>query len=390
MKYSVSVTRWLGGIRPRSATAWVLAALLALTAFLIRLALVPVLGTKAPYLTFFLAALASAALSGFWPGISTAILGAVLAGFVVPLKGWGHLYDPDDPTVLVRFLIASGFASWVCDILIAARERARTAEHQLRESISKLRAAEEDLKRQAEELTRSNRDLEQFAFVASHDMQEPLRAVNIYTQMLIQKTNAANSPELTQFAGFIHDGVARLQRLIGDLLQYSRVIHGDGELATLDTYAAASEAILAYRDLVEKSGAVIQIDPLPAVIAGEAHVIQIFQNLISNAIKYRREGVVPLIRISANRENGLAKFSVSDNGIGIEPEYAEKVFRLFARLHGNRYEGSGLGLAICQRIVERYGGQINVESRVGEGSTFFFTLPLADKEIARQAMVGTG
>jgi PAS domain S-box-containing protein len=244
--------------------------------------------------------------------------------------------------------------------------------------ISRLKEAEAELQLQAEELKRSNRDLEQFAFVASHDMREPLRTVNIYTDLLLRRMNEGRTEDLNQFADYIHEGVARMERLIRDLLHYSRVIHDESESHPVDAGAAAREALKVNQALVEQSGAEVTIDALPMVLAGEAHVTQVFQNLLSNAIKYRREDALPRIRISADLRDGQALFRVEDNGVGFESQYAEKVFRLFTRLHGNQFEGSGLGLAICQRIVERYGGSIGAESRVGEGSTFYFTLPAAN------------
>jgi signal transduction histidine kinase len=157
----------------------------------------------------------------------------------------------------------------------------------------------------------------------------------------------------------------------------------------VDAGAAAREAMKVSEMLVEQSGAQVTIGALPMVLAGEAHVTQVFQNLISNAIKYRREDAVPRVRISAEVQDGQARFRVEDNGMGFEPQYAEKVFGLFTRLHGSRYGGSGLGLAICQRIVERYGGSIGAESRVGEGSTFFFSLPAANGAGAQEAIERT-
>jgi light-regulated signal transduction histidine kinase (bacteriophytochrome) len=372
------VARWLGGFRRNSLAAWIIAILLAIAALFIRLSLHGLLGDKAPYTIFFLATAASAALNGFWPGVSTAIAGALLARFVLLPGGWAHLTDPADPMAPVRYLVTGGVVCWICEVLISARERARSAELRLRENESILKKAQAELLLQAEELKRSNRDLEQFAFVASHDMQEPLRTVNIYTELLLRRMEEGRSEELNQFADYIHQGVARMERLIRDLLHFSRVIHGESDSRPADAGAAAREALKVSQALVEQSGAEVTIGALPMVLAGEAHMTQVFQNLLSNAIKYRREDALPRIRISAQLGDGHVLFRVEDNGIGFEPEYAEKVFRLFTRLHGNQYAGSGLGLAICQRIVERYGGSIGAESRVGEGSTFYFTLPAAN------------
>jgi light-regulated signal transduction histidine kinase (bacteriophytochrome) len=336
----------------------------------LRLALNPIFGAKAPYVTFFLAAAGSAALAGLVPGIVATVTGAALASLA-------HIIDPTDPFALPRFLISSGFVCWICEVLISARERARNAEQRLLENEKILKAAQAELRFQAEELRRSNRDLEQFAFVASHDMQEPLRTVNIYTELLLRRVSEGDPKDRDQFATYIRDGVVRMERLIHDLLHYSRIIHGEAERHPVDAGEAAREAVKVNQTLVELTGADVQIGPLPIVLAGEAHVTQVFQNLLSNAIKYRKGDQRPQIHITAELQNGLALFRVKDNGMGFEPEHAEKVFKLFTRLNGNQYGGSGLGLAICQRIVERYGGYIGAESRPGEGSTFFFTLPVA-------------
>jgi signal transduction histidine kinase len=356
---------------------WLWTGLLPVAALLLRLALHPLLGTKGPFFTFFMATLASAAMWGFRPGIVSTLISVLLAKFIYPLLSGVQIVEPG-PTTLIQFAIAACVVSVVCEWLIVARERARGAELRLRDS-------EQQLQLQAEELKRSNRDLEQFAFVASHDMQEPLRTVNIYAQMLVKRANVENSAELAQYAGYVSEGVERMERLIGDLLNYSRVIHGDADKEPVNASAAAAEAVKISQDLIDKSGASVVVDPLPTVLAEKGHLVQVFQNLISNSIKYRREGEPPRIHVSAAVEDGKAVFRVRDNGIGIEPEYSEKVFRLFARLHGNQYQGSGLGLAICHRIVERYGGRIWVESKLGEGSTFCFALPAANEGTAKRA-----
>ena len=342
------------GFRSKPITAWGMAVLLAVAALMARLALNPLMGSTGAFVTFFLATIVSAALSGFWPGMGTAVAGALLSRFAVPQDN------------LIAYLVSATFVCGVCEVLIRARDRARAAEQQLRETQRQLQV-------QAEQLQRSNRDLEEFAFVASHDMQEPLRMVNIYSQLLLKKVNARDSAELTQYADYVTEGVERIQRLISDLLNDSRVIHDDADRIVVDARAAVAEALKANEDVVAQSGALIITDPLPMVLAGETHVVQVFQNLISNSIKYRKENIAPRIHISAEVEDGSATFRVRDNGIGFESEYAEKVFKLFTRLHGKHYPGSGLGLAICQRVVERYGGKIWVESKPGEGSTFLFT-----------------
>lgn len=369
MPHSWEAVRRLGGIRSNRIAVWVIAVLLAFAAFLIRLPLNSLVDGKGPFVTFLLATMLSAAWAGFWPGIATTVAGALLSRFVVPQSN------------LIPYLVVGSFVCGVCEVLIRARDRARDAERLLHD-------AQRQLQMQAEELRRSNRDLEEFAFVASHDMQEPLRAVNIYTQLLLKKVNREDSAELIRYAGYVTEGVERMQRLIRDLLEYSRVIHNETEPDVVDTHAAVLQVTKINEEAIQQLGASVVVDPLPMVLAGEAHVVQIFQNLISNSLKYRNENIPPLIHISAAVQDGKATFRVRDNGIGFDPEYADKVFRLFTRLHGKEYQGSGLGLAICKRVVERYGGQIGVESKRGEGSTFFFTLPAASPAEARYAIAG--
>ena len=251
--------------------------------------------------------------------------------------------------------------------------------------IARIKRTEAELERQADELKRSNRDLEQFAFVASHDLQEPLRTVNIYTELLLRRMGPDRPADMDLFAGYIRESVNRMERLIRDLLEFSRVIHGEAEREALDTGAAVQDALDSCRSLVEAASAEVTVEPMPCVIAGRAHATQVFHNLLVNALKYRRTDVPLEVRIFAVPDGEFVRFSVRDNGIGFEQQYASKLFKLFARLHGEAYPGNGLGLAICQRIVERYGGRIWAESTPGSGSTFSFTLPRATRVETAQA-----
>ncbi|HEY4085298.1 MAG TPA: ATP-binding protein [Bryobacteraceae bacterium] len=225
-------------------------------------------------------------------------------------------------------------------------------------------------------LERSNRDLEQFAFVASHDLQEPLRIISIYSDLLLRKTNTASPDELRQYREFIQEGVKRMSSLIRDVLQYSRVIHGELQISPVDANIAVAEALKALRTSVEEADAEIAIEPLPTVQAALYPLIQVFQNLLSNAIRYRRSNVPPIIRIAARINEDVAIFEVSDNGAGFDQQYATKVFDLFTRLDNKRDGGTGLGLAFCKRVIERYGGRIWAESAAGVGTKLFFQLPL--------------
>jgi light-regulated signal transduction histidine kinase (bacteriophytochrome) len=225
------------------------------------------------------------------------------------------------------------------------------------------------------ELARSNRDLEQFAFVASHDLQEPLRMVAAYTQLLSEKYGGRLDADADRYIRYATDGALRMQTLIEGLLAFSRV---GGALTAEEPVAsllALEEALRNLSHTIAESGAVTHCGLLPAVRAERSQLTQLFQNLLANAIKFRRQDP-PVISVQAEPLGSEWLFSVSDNGIGIEPKYAATIFGLFRRLHTQtEYAGSGIGLAICQRIVERFGGRIWVESHPGEGSTFKFTLP---------------
>ncbi len=238
--------------------------------------------------------------------------------------------------------------------------------------------AEEGLRRSMISLKRSNEDLERFAYVSSHDLQEPLRTIVTFSQLLERRYKGQMGPEADEFIGFIVDAGKRMQALINDLLEFSRVATRGGPPAETESEAVLEHALAALASTIAESGAAISHGPLPAVLADPTQLQQIFANLISNAIKFRREGVPPDIRISARWDDGMWEFAVADNGIGIEPQYQEKIFVIFQRLHGReKYPGTGIGLAIVKRIVERHGGRVWVESEPGKGSTFYFTLPAA-------------
>ncbi len=235
----------------------------------------------------------------------------------------------------------------------------------------------------ARELARSNADLEQFAYVASHDLQEPLRAVVSYLQLLERRYSGQLDDRAEKYIGYAVDGGKRMQTLISDLLTYSRVGRRDVAVAPVDTNLVLDRVTASLRLAIEESGAEVTHDPLPTVVGDGTQLTQLFQNLVGNAIKFRGEAA-PRIHISAERQSASASdpqhgawiFSVRDNGIGIAPEYRERVFVLFQRLHGrDEYSGTGIGLAVCKRIVERHGGTLWVDDTPGGGTTFRFTIP---------------
>ncbi len=230
-------------------------------------------------------------------------------------------------------------------------------------------------KRMEEALKHSNTELEQFAYIASHDLQEPLRMVTSYTQLLEKRYKDRLDADAHDFIGYAVDGATRMQRMINDLLTYSRVGRQGKEFQTTNCEDVFSYVLANLQLAIEESGALVTHDPLPTVMADESQLVQLFQNLLSNAITYRNQES-PRVRVSAEQKVNEWVFAISDNGIGIEPQYFDRLFKLFQRLHAGSYPGSGIGLAVCKRIIERHGGRIWVESKVGKGSTFYFTIPL--------------
>jgi PAS domain S-box-containing protein len=241
--------------------------------------------------------------------------------------------------------------------------------------ITERKKAEQALADKARELARSNTELEQFAYVASHDLQEPLRMVSSYTQLLAKRYKGNLGSDADEFIGYAVDGATRMQRLIQDLLAYSRVGTKGREFEPTDCEGVLGRVLGDLRLAIQESGAVVTHDPLPTVIADRTQLEQLFQNLIGNAIKFRNQEP-PRVHVSSkqNREEWI--FSIRDNGIGIDPQYAERIFVIFQRLHKRgEYPGTGIGLAVCKKIVERHGGRIWVESNGEKGTLFSFTMP---------------
>jgi signal transduction histidine kinase len=265
--------------------------------------------------------------------------------------------------------IKQGAADYVLkDNLARLSESVRRA---MREQ--KLRA---DHHQSQEELARSNRDLEQFAYVASHDLQEPLRMVATYTQLLAERYQGKLDADADKYIHYALDGSLRMQKLVQDLLAFSRVGRKGLALESIDCNAALQASLKNLEAAIQDSGAVIQHNQLPLVMADSSQLVQVFQNLIGNAIKFCSSGP-PVIRVDAQAKKKEWVFSVADNGIGIAHEHAESIFVIFRRLHTRaEYSGNGIGLSICKKIVEQHGGRIWVESELGHGSIFRFTLPM--------------
>lgn len=229
-----------------------------------------------------------------------------------------------------------------------------------------------------EALERSNRELSQFAHIVSHDLQAPLRTVSMYTELLLKQYKPAEAEtNIRDFAMFIRSGVQQMQTLIQDLLKYSQITGSESTWNWVELNAVLDQALANHRALLQDAAAVLTRDPLPRVKGDETHFLQLFQNLVDNAIKYRSQQP-PHIHVGLTKNGHQSLISVRDNGMGIKAEYADRIFEPFKRLHGSEVPGSGVGLAICKKIVERYGGRIWVESEPGQGSTFYFSLPALD------------
>lgn len=276
------------------------------------------------------------------------------------LVGWGSY-------VVLRLLPLRALQRVLADNTQLLEETQRS-----KEELEKLN---ESLQKQSSELARSNQELEHFAYVASHDLQEPLRMITGYTSLLAKRYRGKLDADADEFIDFAVDGAKRMQGMLNALLNYSRVGTKGKEFMPTDCEAVIESTLASLRMAIDENGAVVTHDPLPMVMGDASQLAQLFQNLISNAIKFRNEKP-PVIHVSHKREGKEWLFSVKDNGIGIDPKDTQRIFGLFQRLHTRgEYPGMGIGLAVCKRIVERHGGRIWVESESGKGTAFYFTLP---------------
>jgi signal transduction histidine kinase len=290
---------------------------------------------------------------------------SILIGIIVAYDGMEMLYS-------VRSL----------SVKLQERERIeREINAQLQHELAERRQAEQKLERTLEDLGRSNKELEQFAYVASHDLREPLRKVASFTELLARRYGEQMGPDADRYIGFIVDGAKRMSLLINDLLSFSRVGTATREFALTDCNEVLKHTIDDLQQMLLENMASVTYDDMPVIMADELQIGMIFQNLISNAVKFHGDQP-PQVHVSAKKEGENWIMSVSDNGIGIEADYFNRIFTMFQRLHSKAaYPGTGIGLAICKKVVERHGGEIWVESEFGKGSTFCFKIPQMNKEV---------
>src|SRR5437016_2498446 len=277
-----------------------------------------------------------------------------------------------------RYVRKDGSIVWVSFAMVVERDAAGEPQYEIAlfDDITARKAAEAALRGAHEELKRSNAELEQFAYVASHDLQEPLRMVSSYTQLLMRRYGDKLDGDAKEFTAFIVDGATRMKQLIEDLLAYSRVGTRDKNFKPVDSESSLRRALTNLRAAIQDSGATVTQDKLPTIPCDEVQLAQLFQNLIGNALKFRKPDAAPAVHVGAADQGAEWEFTVRDNGIGIEPQYFERIFMVFQRLHDKgEYPGTGIGLAIVKKVVERHGGRIRVQSQPGAGTTFHFTMP---------------
>jgi chemotaxis family two-component system sensor kinase Cph1 len=274
--------------------------------------------------------------------------------------------------VLLGFFLISVF---ILSTLKIEYERRIKLIKELQDSLAELNRTKEELEQMSQDLARSNDDLKQFAYAASHDLQEPLRVVAGYVNLLVRRYKDKLDANADEFIEYIVDGVKRMQALIKDLLEYSQVGIKEKHFKPIESSLAVGLAVGNLQASIEEYGAIVTYDELPTVMADFSQMSRLFQNLIGNAIKYQGNES-PKVHISAERNGNEWIFSVKDNGIGIDPKNLKRIFVIFQRLYGREeYPGTGIGLATCKKIVERHGGKIWAESEPGKGSTFYFAIP---------------
>ena len=281
-----------------------------------------------------------------------------------------------------RIVTKQAKIKWVMETVAPVHYQRKRATLGSLVDVTERKQVEERLNQITAEMQRSNTELEQFAYVISHDLQEPLRMVSSYTQLLAKRYSNKLDSDADEFIAYAVDGAKRMQTLLHGLLDYSRVGTRGKPFSLVNCEHVVEQAVANLKIAIEESGASVSYDVLPTVMGDEGQLVQLFQNLIGNAIKFRREEP-PKVHIWAGRRDSVVTFSVNDNGIGINPQHSQSIFEIFRRLHTREeYPGTGMGLAICKKIAERHGGHISVQSQPGQGSTFHFSVDMAGGESA--------
>jgi len=271
---------------------------------------------------------------------------------------------------------------WVMETVVPIYYRRKRATLGSLIDITERKQMEERLQQITAEMQRSNTELEQFAYVISHDLQEPLRMVSSYTQLLAKRYSNKLDDNADEFISYAVNGAKRMQTLLHDLLEYSRVGTRGKPFSPVNCEHVVEQAMANLKIAIKECSASVSYDTLPTVIGDEGQLVRLFQNLIGNALKFRQDEA-PQVHITAQRRNNIVTFSIKDNGIGIDPQHSQSIFEIFRRLHTREeYPGTGMGLAICKKIVERHGGHISVQSKPGQGSTFYFSVNTAGGESA--------
>jgi signal transduction histidine kinase len=351
--------------------------------------LAPVLQGELPFVPFFVATAATGLFGGLGPSLLSTVLSFV-AGmlFVIRPDHQWWTATPHNVAVFGTYLLGALTIVTISSAMHRARQRVIDRQIELEREMGEriqaedaLRKAHDELEARVQErtaeLARSNAELQQFAYVASHDLQEPLRMVSNFTQLLAERYDAKLDNDGREFIAYAVEGATRMQTLVQDLLALSRVGTRGKNLEVVRLAEAVDRAVANLEFAIQENGALVSHDELPEVMADSSQMMQLFQNLIGNGIKFKG-AEPPRVHISAGRNGKEWTFSVRDNGIGFEPQYAERIFAVFQRLHSrDEYRGNGIGLSICRKIVERHQGRIWAESIPGSGATFYFTMPAA-------------
>jgi len=313
------------------------------------------LGPRVPWLTFYPTVMVAALLGGLWAGLALAACACAMVGWLWPVVlGVVPVQDSTDLLGMAVFFVNGALVSVLAEAM---------------------RRAKRQLLGRAEALARSNQDLERFAFVASHDLQEPLRMMSGFAGLLRQRCQGRLGVDADEYVAYIVDAATRMSRMVEDLLVLSRLSTRAAPLQVVVLDGVLDEALGNLASSIAEAGATIRRGPLPAVLGDRGQLVMLLQNLVGNAVKFRGDHP-PRVEIEALREGRAWRLSLSDDGIGLEPEHLDRVFEMFWRLHPNgRYPGTGIGLALCRKIVERHGGRIWVESAPGRGSTFHVLFP---------------